>query len=650
MISQISKLLGNGGRFSELCDGYEFRRQQIEMAEAVAESLLARRNLLVEAGTGVGKSVGYLVPAVLYASGGAPVVISTHTINLQEQLLNKDIPLLQQVMEDHPFTAVLMKGRSNYLCWQELDHAGSLIIYQNDPIFERLKAWANQTETGDVQELDFPFPDWHEVCSNPDTCRKKECPFQTEHCFYYAMQKKASKSDIIIVNHSLFFADLGIRSVDVTKAILPSYGPVIFDEAHHLEDVATKAFGVEFSDYRVPVIVSRLRKRKELAVTESEYTMLLRSAERLFDEFKSIGRQEFFFQDIYRGDRRSAIEEAAGELVRDLDSLSMQLHQQDTDGDKDLKDRIDGYRKMIAHASDDVNALFFSKDDNCFKWCEKVSGGRFVNCNLHVTPTKVAEFLNESLWNRGQSTVLTSATLSNSGTFCYISNRLGLLGCSETIVGSPFNYVDQSMIYVPSDLDIPCDSETYVEQVADRMEALINLSGGRAFLLFTSYRMLNKIFDALVDRIPYRLIKQGEMSNERLIKEFRDGENTCLMGVHSFWEGVDVKGERLSLVCIDKLPFAVPDSPVNKARCEKIEDEGGDWFREYAMPQAQIRLKQGFGRLIRTKSDRGVVAILDSRIHKKFYGREFLRYLPRCRVTADIEEISKFYERLYGEE
>lgn len=643
MISQIAKILGVGGKFADLCDGYEYRRQQIQMAEKVGETLLSRQNLLVEAGTGVGKTVGYLVPAVLYASGSVPVVISTHTINLQEQLLNKDIPLLQQVMDDHPFTAVLMKGRSNYLCLQELDHASALIIYQNDPSFERLKKWASETKTGDVQELDFPFPDWHEVCSNPDTCRRKECHYQSEHCFYYAMCKKAAVSDIIIVNHSLFFADLGIRTVDANNAVLPNYGPVIFDEAHHLEDVATRTFGVEFSDYRIPVIVNRLRKRKEVAVSEGEYNMLLRSAERLFDDFKQISRQEFFFQDLYQTSHRIGIEESAEELIRNLDSLSMQLKEQDTEGDKDLKDRIDGYRKMLVHASDDLSALFFNDDDNYFKWCEKISGSRFVNCNLHLTPNKVSDFLTNSLWNRGQSTILTSATLSNSGTFCYISNRLGLDSAKEALIGSPFDYVKQAMIYIPSDLDIPNDSDIYAQQLAERMETLINLSHGRAFLLFTSYRMLNRVFDILVDRIPYRLLKQGEMSNERLIREFREGDDTCLMGVHSFWEGVDVKGEKLSLVVIDKLPFAVPDSPINKARCERIEAEGGDWFREYAVPQAQIRLKQGFGRLIRTNSDRGVVAILDSRIHKKFYGREFLRYLPRCRVTAKIEDIAQFY-------
>lgn len=613
------------------------------MAQAVGDALLHKEHLLVEAGTGVGKTVAYLAPAVLHSIDGKPVVVSTHTINLQEQLINKDIPLMQTVMEEYPFSAVLMKGRGNYVCHQELDHASASLIYQNDPLFERLRKWANESETGDVSELDFIFPDWNEVCCNPDTCRGKDCPYYNDRCFYYKMRRKAASADIIVVNHSLFFADLGVRLVEPKMAILPDYGAVIFDEAHHLEDVASDTFGIEFSNYRVLSLLNRIKKRKDIAITRSELQYIESVNNQLFDTFGRMRKQEFFFDELYgSGTERSIVEQNVKELVTLLDSLNTQLNEQDTEGNEELKDRIDGYRRMVGRMSDELSNLFFAEQSNYFRWCEKPAGARFANCFLHYSPTSVADILRDTLWGGVDSVICTSATLSNSGTFCYIRGRLGTMECNELILGSPFDFKSQALLYVPEDLEFPSEKEEYADAVAARVKELLLASNGRAFLLFTSYRMLNAVFNRLVDDVPFRLLKQGEMSNDRLIKEFRKDDNTCLMGVHSFWEGVDVKGERLSLVIIDKLPFAVPDSPTHKARCEAITREGGDWFKDYAVPQAQIRLKQGFGRLIRTKSDYGVVAILDSRIHKKYYGKEFLKYLPHCRGTKRIERVREF--------
>lgn len=612
------------------------------MAEAVAEALLDKRHLLVEAGTGVGKTVAYLTPAVLYATADKPVVVSTHTIALQSQLIVKDIPLMQQVMDMRPFEAVLMKGRSNYLCLQEMDHASASLIYQGDPLFEKLRKWADETKTGDISELDFAFTDWHEVCGNPDTCKRRECPYYQDRCFYYNMRRKSESADIIVVNHALFFADLGLRMVDPREAILPDYGAVIFDEAHHLEDVATGTFGIEFSNYRVPSLLNRIRKRRDIAITQGELNYIDSINSQLFDAFDRMRKQEFFFDEIYESEGRKNIEDVANELITVLDSLNTQLLDQDTEGNEELKDRLDGYRNIIARIRGEVSDLFFGKQPNYFRWAEKQTGGRFVNCNLHFTPVNVSELLHDALWGNAYPVICTSATLANSGTFCYIKGRLGTPECDEIILGSPFDFQSQAMLYVPEDLDYPSNSEEYADSVADRIRELLTVTNGRAFMLFTSYRMLHAVFDRLVNVIPFRLLVQGDMSNERLIKEFREDPGACLMGVHSFWEGVDVKGERLTCVIIDKLPFAVPDSPTNKARCDRIEQEGGNWFRDYAIPQAQIRLKQGFGRLIRTKSDYGVVAILDSRIHKKYYGKEFLRYLPRCKGTKNVSRLRTF--------
>lgn len=635
------EIIGPGGRFARICEGYEYREEQMEMAAAVSQSLSRRSHLLVEAGTGVGKTVAYLVPAILHALGGKRVAVSTHTINLQAQLVGKDIPLLRQAMEDMPFTAVLMKGRGNFVCLRELDHAAQSVLTADDPLFKRLSGWASESETGDVTELDFIYPEWHEVASNPDTCRRQECPYFSDRCFYYAMRRRAESANIVIVNHSLFFSDLAVRMTDPRNAILPRYEAVVFDEAHHLEDVAGNTFGIEFSNYRIPSLLNRLRKRRDIAITQGEYKLIEDMNQALFETLASPARQEFFFEEIFEREDPDKVNRQVMELLTALESLNTQLLEQDTEGNDELKERLDGYRNILGRIRAELRDLFFTEQPNYFRWGERVSG-RLVNLALHLSPVSVAEILRDTLWACVPSVICTSATLSNSGTFSYLRSRLGTPECSELILGSPFDYSSQALLYVPDDLEQPSDKPEYADALAARIGELLNASGGRAFVLFTSYRMMNAVFDRLAGRLPFRLLKQGEMSNERLIQEFREDDGTCLMGVHSFWEGVDVKGERLSCVIIDKLPFGVPDSPTNKARCDQIERSGGDWFRDYAVPQAQIRLKQGFGRLIRTRTDRGVVAILDSRIHSRYYGREFVRYLPECKRTRSLDAAKAF--------
>lgn len=641
MQDEIAELLGPGGRFARLCPGYEYREEQVAMAQAVADALLHKQHLLVEAGTGVGKTVAYLTPAIMHAVGTRRIVVSTHTINLQSQLVNKDIPMMAEVMEEHPFKAVLMKGRANFVCLREMDHYQAALPYA-DSEFERLKNWVAQTKTGDLAELDFAFADWAEVCCNVDTCKGQECPYNAERCFYYKMRRDAQTADIIIANHALFFADLNLKTANPREGVLPDYGAVIFDEAHHLEDVATDSFGIEFSNYRIPHLLNRIKKRREIDIQPGELQFIERVNNELFETFGRIDRSEFSFDDLYESEGRSRVENIVADLLTSLDSLNTQLAGQDTAGDKELKDRIDGYKNMVTRMRSELHGVFFGEQPDYFRWAEKPSGSRFVTCYLHYTPVDVAELLRDALWGRTDTVICTSATLSNSGTFCYIKNRLGADETNELILGSPFDFMSQTLLYVPDDLEPPSTSEDYADSVADRIREILLATNGRAFMLFTSYRMMHSVFDRLVNAVPFRLLVQGDMSNERLLKEFREDPQACLMGVHSFWEGVDVKGERLTCVIIDKLPFAVPDTPINKARCERIEREGGNWFAEYAIPQAQIRLKQGFGRLIRTKSDYGVVAILDSRIHAKYYGKEFLKYLPRCRGTKSVSKIRSF--------
>lgn len=645
MSEWVEDIIGPDGAFARVCQGYEFREEQIDMARAVAESLEKRQHCIIEAGTGVGKTVAYLTPAIIHSLRGKPIVISTHTINLQEQLIGKDIPMMRQAIPDPPFKAILVKGRGNYLCKWELEQARGDITFHGDPLFQKLIEWSETTKTGDVSELDFTFTGWGEVCSNQDTCRHQQC-YYNNNCHYYNMRQQAADADIIIVNHSLFFADLGIRTADPKAAILPDYSAVIIDEAHHLEDVASKVFGVEFSNYRMQSILNRIKRRRDIAVTASEIDVIDHANKMLFTPFQDVRRNEYFLDEALSEERKAGVTQAASELGTLIDGLNNQLADQDTEDNEDLKSRIDGFRRILGRIRDDLGNLFFREHDNYFKWCDKPPSAKFVNCCLHLTPVDISTALRDSLWDRLESVVLTSATLANSGGFSYIRGRLGTPdGAGEKLLGSPFNYKEQALLYVPKDFDFPSEKWEYSQAVADRIEALVTASGGRAFLLFTSYRMLNTVYDILKDKLPFKLLKQGEMSNDKLLTEFRTSENACLMGVHSFWEGVDVKGEQLSCVIIDKLPFAVPDSPTNKARCDAIVAAGGDWFRDYAIPQAQIRLKQGFGRLIRTKTDRGVVAILDSRLIKKSYGKEFLKYLPHCPGTTKIERVGEFFRR-----
>ncbi len=641
--SETLDFISRDGAFSRLCAGYEYRPQQLQMARAVADVLVNKGRLLVEAGTGVGKTVAYLTPAILHAlDSERPVVISTHTLNLQSQLLGKDIPMLQAAMPDHPFTAVVMKGRSNFVCLKELDHASESTLFSDDLGFKHLCAWAAASDTGEFQDLDFQFSEWGEVCGNPDTCKRQDCTYYDNRCFYYKMRKRAAAADIIVVNHALFFADLSIRQVDRKNAIIPTYSGVIFDEAHHLEDVATDAFGVELSNHRIPWLINRLKKRSDVAVSASELGMLDAANKELFSLFESMPKQEYFLEELGTSIRLERVVELGEQLGEMVEGLRKELNAQDTDGNPQLKDRIEGYCKMLAHVNDDLDGVIFGANPGYFKWCEKTSGSRFVNTYLHYTPVNVGEILGTMLWDTVDTVICTSATLANSGTFDYLRSRLGVYEADEVILGSPFDFKKRAILYVPRDLPQPSEKREYADQVSARIKELLMAVNGRAFLLFTSYRMLNSVFERLIDNIPFRLLKQGEMSNERLLKEFRENDDTCLMGVHSFWEGVDVKGERLTCVVIDKLPFAVPDSPVVKARCREIEESGGNSFADYSVPQAQIRLKQGFGRLIRTKTDYGVVAILDSRIHTKFYGKQFVKYLPDSRRTTELTAVVEF--------
>ena len=639
----IEKILGPDGTIAQNMIGYEHRPQQIEAALAIGKALSQKQHCMVEAGTGVGKSMAYLIPAVEHARSVGKVVISTHTLYLQAQLISKDIPFLQSVLPGRKFNAVLMKGRGNYLCLNNYDTELGQLLLINDRNLEKLREWASETKTGDVSELDFQFSGWGDICSDQDTCHRQECR-NFGKCFYYKMRKAAQEADIIVTNHSLYLSDLAIRKSDPQAGIIPDYKAVIFDEAHHLEDIATKVFGIEYGNYRIPSFLNRIRRLRGVGLDPRRIQTIDELNTDLFETFYSSRKQEFFFSDVYSGAEKDKVETSASTLCTMLDGLNRELSDQETEGRPELAERISGYRRICSRLKEEMSTLFFGTEDGFIKWGERAANGKNKSCHLRYSPLTVAKILNEALWGTVESAVLTSATLSNSGKFEYMKGRLGLHDCRESIEDSPFDFRSQCLLYVPRHLDIPSDNLAYADNVAKEIEQLVRVSNGRAFLLFTSYRMLNAVYERLLGKLPFVTMKQGDMSNEMLVREFLNHGNAVLFGTHSFWEGVDVRGEALSLVVIDKLPFGVPDSPMNRARVDAITEAGGDWFKEFSMPQAQMRLKQGFGRLIRTKNDRGVVAILDSRLVKKYYGKEFLRFLPQCPVTFRMQEVQAFYE------
>ena len=619
----IRDIFGEGGLLARALPGYEPRPQQLEMAQAVLEAIELDRPAVVEAGTGTGKTLAYLVPAIL---SGRKVVVSTGTKTLQEQLYLKDIPLLQKILPT-PFTAAYMKGISNYLCLRRFGESGI--------IDAQLRDWVFKTKTGDRAELSDLADDdpvWKEIQSTPETRLGPKCQ-HFEQCFVTRMRREAQQANIVIVNHHLFFADLALRSVWPQAQVLPTYEAAIFDEAHGLEDVATEYFGVQVSSFRLMALARDIRKLAPAAAmlpekidgsSESMFALIRNAVG--FDARGRVG------DDLWRGPLLSEYHA----LDNVLDEASNRLMQVSDDEVKALARRAEEIRSELA-------MLVERRDRSYVYWVETRGRGVF----LHASPVEVGPVLREKLVCQAAPLVFTSATLSVGGTFDYFRGSVGLDQAEETsclALPSPFNFARQAMLYVPRDLPEPTETK-FIDDAVFRMEQLLEITRGRAFLLFTSYRNLRAAVEQLrAADLPYKLLVQGDKPRTALLEEFRRDVSSVLCATGSFWEGVDVMGEALQLVVIDKLPFAPPDDPIGSARIELLRERGRDAFREYQLPRAALTLKQGFGRLIRHREDRGIVAVLDRRMVTKGYGRTFIGSLPRgLRQTDSLDEVRSWW-------
>lgn len=639
----VDSLLGPGGALEAALERYEHRPEQLKMAREVERALADRRYLLSEAGTGTGKTLAYLVPAAL---SGRKVVISTATKTLQEQIFFKDIPLLRDRV-GLPFEAAYLKGRANYLClfrFEAFDQQPRWAAPGEDAYWPVLREWALRTETGDRAELDLPegFLSWGALSTTSETCLGQKCPLY-DACHVTKARRRAEAADLLVVNHHLFFADLALRSAGKGEGVLPRYEVVIFDEAHALEDSATEYFGMKVSNYRVEELCAdalrALPPEDARAGMLSAVALKVRgAAEALFSMAPRVLGLGPEAQRLTK-DSFSPLTLRVEEVLEGLAGLGAITAAEE-------EPELLGLSRRSGELCEELDFIRRAESSDHVYWAEARGRGVF----LRAAPIDVARELRKRLYSGVDTVVFTSATLTAEGRFDFFARRMGLAPddgepvaeVRKVAVASPFDFRHQAALYAPSHLPEP-NAPGFVEAVAEEIVLLTRLTGGRAFALFTSLRNMEAAHQLCAHRLPYQVLLQGERPKTALLDAFKR-EPSVLFAAHSFWEGVDVPGDALSLVVIDKLPFASPSDPLVAARIQQLRERGEDPFGAYQLPEAAIALRQGFGRLIRTREDRGIVAILDQRLVTKRYGSAFLRSLPAARRFAELPALAAWYE------
>ena len=635
----MQEVFGPGGLLERcMTAGYEHRPAQLEMAEAVHEAFQSHRHAIVEAGTGTGKTLAYLLPAIC---SGRRVVISTATKSLQEQLYQKDVPFLQKYFAPNLKVAV-MKGRSNFLCRAKMHQMADqpmLRGMEEMDAFRQIRDWTKFTETGDRAELTFLTDDselWPRLDARRETCTGQKCANFSE-CFVTQMHQRAKEADLIIVNHHLFFADLALKQDDF-GSILPEYSAVVFDEAHEIEDVASDYFGRQISNFRF----EELARDADVALrmlhlgTPSLLRRTQRIRERSRSFFETFPARDGKFP-FTRAERAAFLEqhrEAYDDLAQALKGLETEFAATAQKPEELLR-----IARRSFELRQEMAFLFESNEGNFVYWFERRNKGVF----LAATPIDVSQLLREKLFEQFDTVILTSATLTVGGRFDYIRQRLGLDHAKEKTLPPEFDYGEQALLYLPKKMPDVRDAG-FAGKAAEEILELLEASQGRAFCLFTSYSQMNDLYERIRTKIEFPLLLQGTAPRSVLLERFKNTPGAVLFATASFWQGVDVPGDQLSCVIVDKLPFAVPSDPIVAARVKALQEDGRNAFAEYQVPQAVLALKQGFGRLIRTKTDRGILALLDSRIQRMAYGKIFLESLPAYRKTQELSDVARFME------
>ncbi|MDZ4744066.1 MAG: helicase C-terminal domain-containing protein, partial [Verrucomicrobiota bacterium] len=637
-VSEVSDFFATDGPLSR-DEKFEYRPEQQQMAEAIARSLEIKGSLVVEAGTGVGKSLAYLVPSVLFAlNHKRKAIITTHTINLQEQLLLKDIPLVQKLLP--PFKAVLFKGRQNYLCQKRLakamEMADSLFESSEKTQLKQIAEWSARSKDGTLSDLPF-VPEakvWSQVCSEHGICTAKKC--SADDCFYHKVRAQIASANVVVMNHHLFF--LNLNKSDAEEGFLFGNDFVVFDEAHTVESVAGECLANNVSSGYFYYLLQRLfhpkTKKGLLAVLRDGTgielaTHCLENGARFFKEVEA--KSNFSKGGDFRVRQAQIVTDTLSSPLLKLNShLSKIMIELE---DEDTIEELSYLNERVQETAGNIQLFLRQAEDDYVYWTSKESKSG-ESLSINAAPIDMSLILKDLLFRDGYSTIMTSATLAVNKSLDYFSSRVGADDADAHILGSPFDFQSQMKVYIPKNIPDPKAETEYVKSICHWIEHFIRMTHGKAFVLFTSYRILKSCTDTLrplFDDMNIRLLVQGEgIQRHKLLQEFKQDTDSVLFGTDSFWTGVDVPGQALSNVIITRLPFAVPDSPVIEARLEYIEANGGNSFADFSVPEAVLKFRQGVGRLIRSKKDSGIVAILDSRIITKPYGKSFLNSLPPC--------------------